>query len=97
MVSFLKSLFGKLSAAGSAPEREGDGVEYHGYMIHPAPYAEAGQFQTAGRFVKVFDNGPKEHRFVRAEKHPSREDAETFSLTKARQIIDEQGDRMFGP
>jgi hypothetical protein len=97
MASFLKSLFGKLGGSGGGAEAEGEAVEYNGYMIHPTPYAEGGQYQTAGRIVKVFESGPREHRFVRAEKHPSREDAESFSVTKARQIIDEQGDRMFGP
>jgi hypothetical protein len=38
----------------------------------------------------------KEHRFVRAEKHPSRDDAVTFSVFKGKQIIDEQGSRIFG-
>jgi hypothetical protein len=98
MASFLKSLFGKLGGGGGdGAAAEGEAVEYNGYMIHPAPYSEGGQYQTAGRIVKVFEGGPKEHRFVRAEKHPSKEDAESFSVTKARQIIDEQGDRMFGP
>ncbi len=32
-----------------------------------------------------------------AESHPSREDAVEFSLIKARQIIDQQGDRIFEP
>ena len=38
----------------------------------------------------------KEHRFVRAEMHSSREAAVEFSIAKARQLIDEQGERLFG-
>ena len=36
----------------------------------------------------------KEHRFVRAETHSSREEAIAFSIAKAKQIVDEQGDRI---
>jgi hypothetical protein len=43
-------------------------------------------------------DGPErnEHRFVRAETHATLDEAVAFSLAKARQIIDEQGDRLFG-
>jgi hypothetical protein len=37
----------------------------------------------------------KEHRFVRAETHASKDDAATFAIAKGKQIIDEQGDRIF--
>jgi hypothetical protein len=37
----------------------------------------------------------KEHRFIRADTHHSREDAITFAISKAKQIIDLQGDRIF--
>lgn len=95
-MSFLKSLFGKLSGGGAA-QPDAEGVEHNGFMIHPTPYEEAGQYQTAGRIVKTFESGPREYKFIRAEKHPSRDDAIAFSISKGRQIIDEQGDRMFGP
>ncbi len=44
---------------------------------------------------KASDSGMREHRFVRADTHPSREDAAAFTISKARQIIDEQGGRIF--
>jgi hypothetical protein len=37
----------------------------------------------------------KEHRFVRAERHPSKDEAVAFAITKGRQIIDERGDKVF--
>ena len=93
MLSFLKSLFG-----GGAPAAEAaaDPVEYKGFRITPAPYPASGGFQTAGLIAKDFPDGPKEHRFVRAETHPSRDDAAAFAVRKGQQIIDEQGDRIFG-
>jgi len=40
--------------------------------------------------------GTKEHRFIRAETHESKEDAVAFAIHKAKQIIDERGERVFG-
>jgi hypothetical protein len=97
-MSFFKSLTALFSGGGrsasAAPEAEA--VEYKGYRIKPAPYPAKGQFQTAGSIEKDFPEGTKEHKFIRAETHASREDAANFALAKGRQIIDEQGDRMFG-
>jgi hypothetical protein len=95
MFSFLKSLLGSGRAGG--PEPAAEAVEYKGFRITPAPYPASGGFQTAGVIVKDFAEGPKEHRFVRAETHPSRDDAAAFAVRKAQQIIDEQGDRLFRP
>ena len=40
-------------------------------------------------------SGPKQHRFVRADTHQNSDDAVAFAISKAKQIIDLQGDRMF--
>ena len=40
-------------------------------------------------------DGVKEHRFIRAETYSNRDDAITFTISKAKQIIDQQGDRIF--
>ncbi|NVO13494.1 MAG: hypothetical protein HXX10_05595 [Rhodoplanes sp.] len=92
-MSFLKSLFGGRSAPAETPQ--GEPVEYKGYVIRPAPFQNGGQYQTAGTIEKNIDGVRKEHRFIRADSHASLDDAKTFSLSKARQIVDLQGDRMF--
>ena len=97
------SLKGLLSRLGGGGAREGartaetavDPVEYKGYRIRPTPFREGGQIQTAGVIEKDTDAGVREHRFVRAEKHQSLDDAVEFSILKAKQIIDQQGDRLF--
>jgi hypothetical protein len=93
ILNALKGLFGAGAASGPA---EAEVVEYKGYRIKPAPYPAKGQFQTAGSIEKDFPDGTKEHKFIRAETHPSRDDAVNFAVAKGRQIIDEQGDRIFG-
>jgi hypothetical protein len=82
------------------PGRGGDevvaqAVDYHGYRITPAPQRQASGWNTAGVITKTFDDGVKEHRFIRVDTHASKDDAVAFSITKAQQIIDEQGDRIF--
>ncbi len=94
-MSFLKRIFGRREGADAGPPM--DAEEYKGYRIRPAPFASEGQWQTAGVIEKDFPDGPKEHRFIRAEKHASREDAAQLASSKGRQIIDEQGDGVFRP
>jgi len=99
MAPFFKDLWTRLAGGGNRNEADAPAaevVEYKGFRIKPAPYPSKGQYQTAGIIEKDSDAGPKEHRFVRAETHASRDDAIAFAIVKAKQIIDEQGERMFG-
>jgi hypothetical protein len=96
MVSILKFLWSRFAGGATVEEPCLEAVEYKGYRIRPAPYAAPGGFQTCGVIEKDFPDGPKEHRFVRAESHPSRDDAASFAIQKGKQIVDQQGDRLFG-
>ena len=98
MGSIFSRLMGRLSGAAradSAGGERGAALEYNGYLIQAAPLREGSQWLTAGFISKTFGDEQKEHRFIRADTHLSKEDAEAFSLTKARLIIDEQGDKLF--
>lgn len=93
-------MFSKLRAAwsglfGSAEEASVQPVEYKGYRIHPAPYLHNSTYQTAGTIEKDTPEGVKRHKFVRADTYDNRDDAVAFTLTKAKQLIDQQGDGMF--
>ena len=96
-MSFLKSLFGfgggKEEAAG--PAATAKEAEHKGFIIRATPYKEGGQYQTAGTIVKEIEGQMKEYKFVRADRFSTIEEAAELSLSKGRQIIDEQGDRMF--
>ena len=90
----LRALWSRLLGRDAGGEG-GEAIEYNGYRIRPTPYRRMGQYQTCGVIEKEVAGERKEHRFIRAEMHPSREAAIEFSVAKARQIIDEQGERMF--
>jgi hypothetical protein len=96
-MSFLKSLFGGRSATGDSNSEEflGDPIDYNGFTIRAAPFKSEGQYQTAGIIAKDVGGERKEHRFIRADRHTSLEAATEFSLSKARKIVDELGERMF--
>ena len=97
MVSKLKALWSRWFGGGTAgsDESAAAAVEYKGYRIRPEPYPARGQFPTAGIIEKDFPTGTKEHRFVRAETHASKDDAAAFAIAKGKQIIDQQADRIF--
>jgi hypothetical protein len=93
-MSFLKRLFG-----GGAPAREApraDPVEHRGFMIVPTPYEVDGQWQVCGEISREADGETQNHRFIRADRASSREDAVEMTLRKARQTIDQMGERIFG-
>ena len=91
----LSRLLGSGGGEGSG-EARAEAVEYKGYTIRPACRRDGGQWLTVGVIAKQVGDELKEEQFIRADKYASKEDAEACALTKGRQIIDEQGDRLFG-
>ena len=92
-MSFWKKLFG--GSGGSAVEPAGEPVDYKGFSIRATPFSEGGQYQTCGVISKEIADEVKEHRFIRADRFASKDDAIETTLRKARQVIDEQGERIF--
>jgi hypothetical protein len=97
MLSKFKAALGRLAGGGEggAGEPPAEAVEYKGYRILPAPYRANGVYQTCGIIEKDTPGGVRQHRFIRADTYPGRDDAIAFTITKAKQIIDQQGDRIF--
>ena len=93
---FLRRLTGGGGGDGEAAAAPlGPAVEYSGYSIQPAPRREHGHWLTAGVISKDSPEGAKSQHFVRAETHASPEQARDFAIIKAKQIIDERGDKLF--
>lgn len=95
-MSILKRLFqGKGATGGAAPQTVGEPEEYKGFTIRATPFPEGGQYQTCGIVSKEIDGEVKEHKFIRADRFPSADQAADQALRKGRQIVDEQGATIF--
>lgn len=102
MASFFSGLINKLTGGAATPKvlptRSERAEAYEGYFIHPLPQKVEAQWRLSGMIVKAAegeDGVEMEGQFIRADLFPSLEEAETFTLRKGRQIIDERGDRLF--
>jgi len=94
-MSFWKKLFGGAGDdAGGEPKVAGE-AEHKGFLIRATPFKQGGEYQTCGIVSKEIGGVMKEHKFVRADRFASLEDVVSITLNKGRQIIDEQGDRLF--
>ena len=96
-MSFWKKIFGGGSDdAGKSVEPAVVGEEsYKGFTIKAVTMPVGSEFQLAGRIEKDVGGELKSYSFVRADRFSSREDVVSFALAKGRQIIDEQGERIF--
>jgi hypothetical protein len=95
-MSIWKSVMSLFRGAGEgAAEAPAPEVEHKGFVIRATPYKEGGQYQTCGVIAKEVGGAMKEHRFVRADRFAAREDAVSFAFDKGRQIVDQQGERVF--
>ncbi len=97
MASILGGFLRRLTGGGGGDDAAplGPAIEYNGYTIQPAPRREGGQWLTAGVISKDLPDGVKSRHFVRAETHAAVEQAREFAIIKAKQIIDERGDKLF--
>ena len=93
-MSFLKKLFGGgTEESGSSKVLETD--SYKDFTIRAIEMRAGSEFQLCGEIEKGQGEDTKVHRFIRADRLSSPEQAASSALGKARQIIDEQGDRLF--
>lgn len=84
------SLFSKLFGGGSAPEPQKE--TYEGFVITPNPAREGSRF----RIGATIEKGGQSHQLIRADMLETLEEANDASVRKAKQMIDEQGERLFG-
>jgi hypothetical protein len=91
----LSGLFGGGKAEGKS--REGEAVEYNGYLIVPQCEDKDGQFRVSGWIRKPAVEGEtmREHRFERSDVMPGREACEELMVSKAQRMIDDMGDELF--
>ncbi|MEM1073237.1 MAG: HlyU family transcriptional regulator [Pseudomonadota bacterium] len=92
-MSFLKKLFG---GGGGGVRSEAPAEEYDGFHIALTPIKEGDTYRVCALIEKDVDGNRLSHKLVRADTVQGLEAAQAASLRKAKQVIDEQGDRLFG-
>lgn len=94
-MSFLKKLFG-IGQSGGSEATNAPSIEYEGFLVRSTPQSEGGQFRLCGIISKEIDGKLREHQLIRADILPNAEEAHQTCFRKARQVIDEQGERLLG-
>jgi hypothetical protein len=97
-MSFLKKFFGggSTDTGGEAQPVAGKEIEHKGFTIRATPFKAEGQYQCCVLVIKEIDGVVKEHKFIRADRFASIDDAADIALRKGQQLVDEQGERIFG-
>ena len=90
----LKSIFGGGQGSPRGAETSSEPVSYKEFSIEAAPIDEGGKYRTAGYISGEVDGETRRVRFIRADENSDQQAAIDHSLTKARQIIDEQGAKL---
>ncbi len=91
-MSLFKRLFGGGSGGTiSAAEPE----DHNGFRIFPAPVKEGGQYRLGARIVKEVDGTEKTHHLIRADTFADPDHASEAAIVKAKQLIDQMGERLF--
>ena len=91
-MAWLSKIFGGGDKAPDAAASE----TYEGFDITPTPMKESQGYRIAATIIKTVDGVEKSHKLVRADTINDYEGAIKASIGKAKQMIDEQGDRLFG-
>ncbi|ABG31413.1 hypothetical protein CEP88_18755 [Roseobacter denitrificans] len=92
-MSFLKKLFGGSGGGGS--EAKAPTETHEGFLITATPMAEGPSYRICAIIEKEIDGETRSHKLIRSDMVQGLEDAQAASFRKAKQVIDEQGDRIF--
>lgn len=89
------SLLSRLFGGGGPPKPRHASETYKDFTITPDPAREGQTFRIGARIAKDIGGETKTHTLIRADTLNDEETAVAASLNKAKQLIDEQGDRLF--
>jgi hypothetical protein len=93
-MSFLKRLFGG-GGAGSGAGSKALTEDYKGYRITATPVAEGTTFRVCATIEREIEGETRTHKLIRADTVQGQDEAEAACFRKAKQVIDEQGERIF--
>ena len=86
-MAWFSKLFGGSAAAKPAPSET-----YKDFAITPQPQKDA----SGWRIAALIEKDGKSYQLIRADVLNDHEAAIAASVSKAKQVIDEQGERLFG-
>lgn len=89
-MSFLAKLLG-----GSSQKPDTKSEQYKGYTITPTSAKEGTRYRIGARIEKDVDGVAKSHTLIRADTFDDLGSANEASIGKAKQMIDQMGDRLF--
>jgi hypothetical protein len=90
------SLLSRLFGGGGPPKPRHASETYKDFTITPDPMRDGPRFRVRARIEKQVAGQTKTHVLIRADTLEDEEAAAAASVGKARQMIDEQGERLFG-
>lgn len=90
-MGWLSKLFG---SNGEDTPKQGPSEEHKGFRVIATPESRGGQYLTAGEIRSTDAEDDRVHQFIRADLHPSFEQACQHALHKGKQIINERGDKV---
>lgn len=93
-MSFLKKLFGGGSEGGGSGSVRRE--TYKDFVIEADPMPEGGQFRLRAYILQSDAPDAPRETVIRADLFTSADQAAEFAVMKARQVIDEQGNSLFG-
>lgn len=94
-MSFLKKLFGGGDGGEPGAPKVLGTQEHNGFVIRAIEMRAGGEYQLCGEVEKEIGGEVKVHKFIRADRLASADQASSAALSKGVQIVDEQGDRLF--
>lgn len=90
-MNFLKKIFGGGDSGGDAPGPSAAPILYKDFTITAGPINEGGTYRVAA----LIEKGERSHQLIRADTTRDFDEAKQTAITKAKQMIDEQGDHLF--
>ena len=93
-MGFFSNLFGGSREPTAAKVEATETID--GVLVEATPMPEGSQYRLAATLSKQIDGERREHRLIRADLFASKDEAARMAIAKARQVIAEQGDRLFG-
>lgn len=90
----LERLGGGGERAAATPGEPAQQELYEGFELIARPVREGGVWRVAGSIRREGGSDGPSHDFVRADTMASHDEAVQMSLLKARQIVDEKGERL---